>query len=413
MLHMFLQSLLVFSVFLLASGSDEQTNGERREAQIIILGAGMAGINAARTLFDAGMTDFLVLEGTGNIGGRMRTFTMMDGNENDIVLEEGAHWITGSTELEDGFGNNPIYDLANDVGLLYEATNWSSYIVFDENSNVVTDPAVLGSFDGPRSCLTNKSLELYDRALAQEIAVDQSVRTTLKSCGWDPQTPVDNVLEWYDIDWSYAVSADSQGTVAYYDDRYDFWKDDDLKVNDQRGYKYIAEVLAEPFMEKIVFNSKVEKISYGTDGVTVMVNRQISQPTYTWASEGSTITSSFEEYTADFAIMTFSTGVLGRSIDRSPVPNVVDFEPSLPEWKKDAIDSSPMAFYSKLFLSFTEQFWDDTEIILRASFTRGAYPSWQNLNAISVFEDSNVLEVRSIKQLADDLSIIFVHIIHK
>ncbi len=43
----------------------------KQNYKVLILGAGMAGIRAAKTLYDAGITDFLVLEATNRIGGRL------------------------------------------------------------------------------------------------------------------------------------------------------------------------------------------------------------------------------------------------------------------------------------------------------------------------------------------------------
>ena len=42
-----------------------------RDPRVLILGAGMAGLSAAATLLDAGVTDFLVLEQSDRLGGRI------------------------------------------------------------------------------------------------------------------------------------------------------------------------------------------------------------------------------------------------------------------------------------------------------------------------------------------------------
>ena len=44
----------------------------QRRKKVLILGAGAAGITAAKTLHDQGVTDFVVLEGQDYIGGRMK-----------------------------------------------------------------------------------------------------------------------------------------------------------------------------------------------------------------------------------------------------------------------------------------------------------------------------------------------------
>ena len=42
-----------------------------RDPRVLILGAGVAGLSAAATLLDAGVTDFLVLEQSDRLGGRI------------------------------------------------------------------------------------------------------------------------------------------------------------------------------------------------------------------------------------------------------------------------------------------------------------------------------------------------------
>lgn len=74
--------LLLFLVVILwsttPSATQENSKGPRchqrhKDAEVLILGAGMSGVSAAKTLTDGGITDFLMFEGRGEIGGRVRT----------------------------------------------------------------------------------------------------------------------------------------------------------------------------------------------------------------------------------------------------------------------------------------------------------------------------------------------------
>ena len=60
---------------------------------MLILGAGVAGITAAKTLHDKGIDDFLVLEGQDYIGGRIRSVPFAG-----LKVEKGANWIHESEE---------------------------------------------------------------------------------------------------------------------------------------------------------------------------------------------------------------------------------------------------------------------------------------------------------------------------
>ena len=62
---------------------------------VLVLGAGITGIAAARTLEVNGITNFLVLEATDRIGGRIR-----DSEYDGTNIEVGANWIHG-LDLDD------------------------------------------------------------------------------------------------------------------------------------------------------------------------------------------------------------------------------------------------------------------------------------------------------------------------
>ena len=46
---------------------------QEKEPKIVIIGAGIAGISAAKILFDHGMRNVTILEATNRIGGRIHT----------------------------------------------------------------------------------------------------------------------------------------------------------------------------------------------------------------------------------------------------------------------------------------------------------------------------------------------------
>ena len=71
--------------------------------KVLILGAGVAGITAAKTLHDQRVTDFVVLEGQDYIGGRMRQASFAG-----MKVELGANWIHYADE-----DDNPLIPLKN------------------------------------------------------------------------------------------------------------------------------------------------------------------------------------------------------------------------------------------------------------------------------------------------------------
>ncbi|HPX41816.1 MAG TPA: FAD-dependent oxidoreductase, partial [Candidatus Hydrogenedentes bacterium] len=77
--------------------SKQQHGGESTHADVIVVGAGVSGLTAAKLLRDAGQR-VIVLEARGRIGGRTHT-ERADG----WVTDMGASWIHG---VDDG----PAFD---------------------------------------------------------------------------------------------------------------------------------------------------------------------------------------------------------------------------------------------------------------------------------------------------------------
>lgn len=92
-----------------------------KDARVLILGGGMAGITAARTLHDQGIDDFIVLEARHEVGGRMLSHTFGEPGR-QYTVELGANWVQG-TRTGDG-PENPVWTLAKKYGL---DTRLSSY----------------------------------------------------------------------------------------------------------------------------------------------------------------------------------------------------------------------------------------------------------------------------------------------
>ena len=91
---------------------------------------------------------------------------------------------------------------------------------------------------------------------------------------------------------------------------------------------------------------------------------------------------------------TFSLGVLQN--------DVVVFDPPLPSWKREAIDTFQMGTYTKIFLQFPHAFWpQDTQFFLYADpFTRGYYPVWQSLDSPGFLPGSGIIFVTVVDQQA-------------
>ena len=105
--------------------------------KVLILGAGSAGITAAKTLYDQGITDFLVLEAQDYIGGRIKQVPFAG-----MKVEEGANWIHYQDE-----DDNPLNSLNEKYHLTGHLSNYSNVCMRLVNVNVLWKKAIVYKFE--------------------------------------------------------------------------------------------------------------------------------------------------------------------------------------------------------------------------------------------------------------------------
>ena len=82
----------------------EQNSTTKAAKKIVVIGAGIAGLTAAKQLHEQGFS-VEILEASDRVGGRVRT-NLSAG----VCFEEGAGWIHG-------IDGNPLIDLAKIAGV--------------------------------------------------------------------------------------------------------------------------------------------------------------------------------------------------------------------------------------------------------------------------------------------------------
>lgn len=88
-----------------AAGAKSSTPKETGVFDVAIIGAGLAGLTAARDLKRAGCSSFVVVEARDRVGGRTVNHEIGDG----VIAEGGGQWI--------GPGQTAIFDLAEELGV--------------------------------------------------------------------------------------------------------------------------------------------------------------------------------------------------------------------------------------------------------------------------------------------------------
>ena len=82
-----LRVILVLSLLFFVDSSSSSPL-KQKKTKVLILGAGLSGIRAAKTLLDRNVTDILILEGENYTGGRIHALKFAN-----FTIEAGANWI--------------------------------------------------------------------------------------------------------------------------------------------------------------------------------------------------------------------------------------------------------------------------------------------------------------------------------
>jgi monoamine oxidase len=268
------------------------------EHDVLIVGAGVAGLTAARQLEQAGLK-VLVLEAQDRIGGR----ALVDTTTFSVPIDYGAAWLHG---LE----TNPLDEIADSMGFHRVDTNLDGPIFVGNR---------LATEEENKAC--EEAYEEMEKAMdaAVEAGQDPSVAELVKDAPC-AELMMDNVAR-------FESAADAEETSVV--DAASFASDDDDFIREGIGTFVAAYGKDVP----VRLNSFVTKIQYRADGVTLEL-------------------ASGERFHGKRVLVTVSTGVLASG--------KIAFDPPLPQWKLDAIAALPMGLLNKVVLEFKGDIFGDT-----------------------------------------------------
>ena len=332
------RKLSLIGIALLVSACTAQTDSKQALSQasknanvsVLVVGAGMSGIKAAKQLHKQGF-NVTVLEGRDRIGGRTWTDRTLG-----TPLDMGASWIHG---IED----NPIYTLAKELGLPLFEWDYENQVTYDANGNE-TEKIDEYLAENENSVYYWAAKALFNDADATvQDALDIGVKNgELKGFS---EAEV-NFLANVEIEQDVAANSQDISLAG-------MWKLEGFDGPDvifPKGYDEIVTALANDL--DIRLNTWVSGINYQQDKVEV--------------------TTSNGSFRADYVLVTVPLGVLKK--------DKITFEPALPLNKKEAINGLAMGVLNKVYLAFDEVFWEsDVANMAKISEQKGHWSYWINL----------------------------------
>lgn len=295
-----------------ACGEGEARNARADTADVLVVGAGIAGLAAARALTAKGVR-VTVLEARDRTGGRIHS---RDG------FDFGAHWIHGTE-------GNPLTNLARSVGVPtyfvggdstytggWDRMRFPSLPDEEKDRSIIAADAVLDALDAARSAPGP------DRSLAD------AVEAVLPQLGLTESEK--RFARWHlDLLAREDCGADLRGLSARgWDEGFEVYGYGDSVVLD--GFQVLTDRLAEGL--DIRLETVVQRIEHGAEGVRVLTDRG--------------------EFRSPRVLVTLPLGVLKAG--------AVVFDPPLPASKRAAIDRLGCGTLAKVGLLFERVFWPPT-----------------------------------------------------
>ncbi|KAK7323240.1 hypothetical protein VNO77_26705 [Canavalia gladiata] len=331
-------------------------------SSVIIVGAGISGIAAAKVLAENGIEDLMILEASDRIGGRIRKERF-----GGVSVELGAGWIAGVG----GPQSNPVWELAAQLGLRTCFSDYSNarYNIYDRSGNIIPSGIAADSY--------KKAVDSAIQKLRNQEETDDDNNNNggnnnnaskLTKPPSTPETPIELAIDFILHDFEMA-EVEPISTYVDFGER-------EFLVADERGYDYLLYKMAEDFLftsegrildDRLKLNKVVRELQHSKSGVKV-------------------ITEDGCVFEANYVILSVSIGVLQSDL--------LAFNPPLPRWKSEAIEKCDVMVYTKIFLKFPYKFWPSgpgKEFFIYAHERRGYYTFWQHME--NAYPGSNILVV--------------------
>mmetsp|Transcript_38207 Transcript_38207/g.42810 ORF Transcript_38207/g.42810 Transcript_38207/m.42810 type:complete len:578 (-) Transcript_38207:544-2277(-) len=301
---------------------------------VVIIGAGWAGITAAKTLMNKGVTNIKVLEARDEIGGRSRTVmkSIWQGEE-DFAIDLGSMWIHGVK-------GNPIENVATTNGIPYMIGEELTKVYTENYGGAIPDKEIDSLyqkyFDGKKH-----GFYPYQEELQCSTNEDQSMKSIADKYKKqkDMSSYEKGIFDFFldtSIAFPYGASLEKLSL---------WWWDND------RGYKGYDGYMNHGYSELITAHAKgAVRSIIDTNSVVASIDTKskgIVKIEYTDTSTDETT-----QIVAKRILVTVSLGALKEG--------AIQFKPQLPKRSLKAISRVGMGLYNKIVMFWAEDsdvFW--------------------------------------------------------
>ncbi|MET4611812.1 monoamine oxidase [Rhodococcus sp. PvR044] len=303
---------------------------------VLVIGAGIAGLTAARDLARDGRR-VTVLEARDRMGGRLWT----DRNWRDMPLDLGASWIHG-------IDGNPVTELRDEFKLPTVVLNQNVITTYSGGDHLTAAEMAEHEADAAAALAAIQVLSALPRFSNTSFAAAiDLVLTQLRLTGIRADR-VRNTVHHFIQD---SFGADPEQVPLWVGQHHVSHGGDQVVF--PRGYDEIPTRLAEGLDVRL--GHVVDRIAHDTTGVRVHTDHGV--------------------FHADHVVVTLPLGVLKT--------DAVTFDPPLPAKKQEAIRRLGMGVYNKLYLRFDTQFWDDAELIAQFGVPNDPMAAWFPLQSVT------------------------------
>ncbi|KAH9769247.1 polyamine oxidase 1 [Citrus sinensis] len=233
-------SVVVFALvfhFFLVTGSRSPPPSD----SVIIIGAGMSGIMAAKTLEEAGYKDYIILEADSRIGGRVHK-GQVDGN----TVEMGANWL-----FSGGPKSSPAHEIAKKIKLrtLYSDYGNLSSNIYKQGGGLYEKHVVESAFkvaDARQEFGTNLSKILSSKKGGDD---DISILGSQRLFKQVPKGPLDLAVDYFYNDFEEAEPTRISSLKNTFPRQLmEDFGEDSYFVADPRGFETVVHYIANQFL---------------------------------------------------------------------------------------------------------------------------------------------------------------------